>query len=1139
MRRSLDRRPTNCSCRSFVKRVEDKVKDIVDVRAFPHVDDLAADPAQTVAGYYFTDVTSDLFAKWVHLIAGLRPETGVACALAGYRGVGKSHFLELLGSLLEHGELRGRVKDEHARSALGQLSRRHYTVIRIRRGTGPTLLDEFQSAIISSLKIDAPSLGNVVDLLRVIGQSGGDAIILIDTAQGRETRVSRDDGATLSEIAIAARSLGMFVGVALDDDISGADGPNSVISKTFLIDYLDQEHLYKILDRFVFPKNESKRAALHAVYEDIRKEFPAFRWSEQRFSAIYPLHPATLEIAPIIRLYLQDFGLLRFASQAGLKVPGRPANSLICLDEVFDTIEQRLRKAPELQEAFSAYTAVEKSVIDKAPVIQRLQAKLVLKVLFLLSLHGRAFNADAIASTMLLSAHKGSIDDLRSLLASFAAADQRICVHGQGPDAGYQLDLGKGSSTNLFLDEAAATIDDDTVWRTLVDLTVEKFSDAGAREIVNDGRTMCLISWRGALRRGEIKWRIEDGDLVANPDVDWQVVVDHLQRATPKIGENLFVWRPAALTADESETLRRHTALQRDPGLRERLGTAASTTIQLHALATERVWERVFLSQAILLAGDDALPMAGFESVHTLSQLFSELLAKIFDSRYPDHPVLGAVLGPRETSKLVADFFGCQDVRGLETQNLAEQIALPLGLAVREDTYFRPAVVQELAEVPFIGDLLAEDIAGYTLAELASRLRNSSFGLSRDAQRMVFAALVAQREFEFVTSTGSRITHRSLDLQLLWDDVVGLARSAPHDYSSDRLVRWAALISGSDLGKARERGVVTRVLAEWLETWRSQAVLEQFDALRDDALSVGIWKTAHRLKASFGLTADVVGRLVAGEISETDCLTRIADTFLDSDEEHEKRCDDLEELKTSLMTVAAKRQIESYLVRSHLTDDSNVETARMRLARCLRSFPSASMDVIQQAWTEYYAQYVDHYSESHRGRQLEGIAEGLEEVRSSELWSTYRLCSALPIFDRSAVFNISSLIRNLQKKACPADISAMLTTQPFCDCEAHLLEDDPDAALITELRETLIEAISSFRRSVQADAEVLKIASDPLPEAVRDHLEAVLDRVSNETFHINAREALALKTAFEAAGEALGSVGKPVAVTTQVEETIS
>src|SRR4029079_8865890 len=120
-------------------------------------------------------------------------------------------------------------------------------------------------------------------------------------------------------------------------------------------DYLDQEHLFKIVDTHIFAKESSKIHVLRTVYEEWRRVLPGFRWSEQRFLSLYPMHPATLEIAPLIRLYIQDFALLGFAVEAGMRILGRPASSLIGLDEMFDGVEKKLRQVPELKEAFATF----------------------------------------------------------------------------------------------------------------------------------------------------------------------------------------------------------------------------------------------------------------------------------------------------------------------------------------------------------------------------------------------------------------------------------------------------------------------------------------------------------------------------------------------------------------------------------------------------------------------------------------------------------------------------------------------------------------------------------------------------------------------------------------------------------------
>jgi hypothetical protein len=411
-----------------MKRIQEKVKDIVEVRKFLSLQDFTSNPAGTLAGYHFTDGTSELMAKWLDRIAGLQDGRGNALALAGYRGVGKSHFLAALGAIAAHPELRTRVSDAHVAAGAQSLLRRRYPVAYVRRGTRDTVVEELKDAVATAFDVDATSLSDAVfDVMAVARARAGDIpfLLLIDTAMERGSRVTRDDGPLLAEIAEAAKQMNAFVGVALDDDIAGADGTNSAIVRSYTIDYLDQEHLYKVVDTFVFPKNNQMRPVLHDVYEYFREVMPTFRWSEQKFSALYPLHPAILEVAPFVRLYVHDFALLGFASDAGERILGRPANSLIALDEVFDSAEQELRKIEDLHEAFAAYDRLNSDVVAKIPVMQRLQAKLILKALLLLSLEGQGTTAGEISSGMLIfdeNDPQKAARTVEELIRMFAAA---------------------------------------------------------------------------------------------------------------------------------------------------------------------------------------------------------------------------------------------------------------------------------------------------------------------------------------------------------------------------------------------------------------------------------------------------------------------------------------------------------------------------------------------------------------------------------------------------------------------------------------------------------------------------------------------------------------------------------------------
>src|SRR5215203_244590 len=447
-------------------RIQEKVKDIVEVRAHKNLRDFSADPAETVAGYYFTDGTSDLMAKWLDKVASVRPDEGAAFALAGYRGVGKSHFLATLGALVSHPELRSRVLDPHVAAGAHRLTRRHYPVPFVRRGLHESLFDEFAEAINQSLGIDYSQFGeSVADILRAAAEKAGELplILLIDTAYERGSRVTRDDGPFLSEIAEVAKTLNIFLGVALNVENTSADGSNLGISRTFSIDYLDQEHLYKVVNTYVFPKHPQAQTALSEVYGYFREVLPNFRWSEQRFSSLYPLHPAILEVAPFVRLYVHDFALLGFASTAAERILGRPANSLIGLDEVFDNVEKSLRGIPDLEEAFKAYDHLNTAVVGKIPVLRRMQAKLILKALLILSLDGQGTTAGEISAAMLIFDEEDParaltiVDDLIRKFADEQPDDIQILAE-DGRETRYGFKVSSKDSLNEALSTAITDI---------------------------------------------------------------------------------------------------------------------------------------------------------------------------------------------------------------------------------------------------------------------------------------------------------------------------------------------------------------------------------------------------------------------------------------------------------------------------------------------------------------------------------------------------------------------------------------------------------------------------------------------------------------------------------------------------------
>ncbi|HEX8119143.1 MAG TPA: hypothetical protein VF521_17835, partial [Pyrinomonadaceae bacterium] len=449
-----------------MKRIQDKIKDLVEPQSFEQVGNFAEDPAQALAAYRFTDVTSDLLSRWLDGLAELPAGKGAARALAGARGVGKSHTLAVFGALSGSERLRQTVEDGHVLASAQRLAGRRYLVVRVERGTRPTLADELAASFSAFFGGSESQWGNrdpaevlAVAASRAMGET---LVVIIDTAFNRPARVSRDDGPYLGSLATAARDLNVFLALALDDDIADADGANVAVAGTYRIDYLDPENLYRVADQFVLRKKPQVGDTLREIYQALRATVHEFNWSQARFSSVYPVHPLVAEVASGVRLFLPKFAFLPFAASAAARATSRPALALVLLDEVFDATEEDLRLNPDLRELFATYDQLTAACIGQLPIMQRYQARLILKSLFVLSLDGRDATPGEMCAALLLTDEDAGGDAPRRVaetLARFAAEAPEgsfVLADGPGGETRYRFRIASHFATPVAHVQAAA-----------------------------------------------------------------------------------------------------------------------------------------------------------------------------------------------------------------------------------------------------------------------------------------------------------------------------------------------------------------------------------------------------------------------------------------------------------------------------------------------------------------------------------------------------------------------------------------------------------------------------------------------------------------------------------------------------------
>ena len=1140
-----------------MKRVEEKVKDIIEVRPFSSLNDFAADPEQTLAGYYFTDITSDLMGKWLDMVTNVTPGHGAAAALAGFRGVGKSHFLAVLGAIVSRPDLRGNIAEQYVAARADRLSRRHNAVVFVRRGSKETLLDELKAGLAGIMHAPPHELSDSFnDLLLKASEKAGEMplVLLIDTAIGRDSRVSRDDGAVLSEIAETAKALGIFVGLALDDDIAGADGANSSISGNFGIDYLDQEHLYKVVESHIFAKKDQALPLLHDIYKYFSATLPGFRWSEQRFISLYPLHPSTIEIAPLIRLYLQDFTMLGFASEAGVRILGRPANSLIGLDEIFDAVEKKLRFLPDLAEAFSAFDEIDRDIVSKTPVHLRLPAKLILKGLFMLSLDGQGSTATNIAASMLIvndSNSGSSTVDVAHLLESFSSAKPDLItkIARDGVGAKYCFRLSNKDDLNVLLDEATKNLSEDVIPAILLRHVSDRFSDLGNFEEAKATSSNCVIEWRNAVRHGEVVWDLSDRAHLSNElsdsvnSVDFRVIAtfakeDEALSGRSSTGCPIVEWRLSSLTSDEIDAIRRFHVLQSDALLRDQFGERLSAANHIQAIAVEKIWKRIFLSDAALVFGDAQFRFVeATQAAHTLSHLLTIMLEPVFQVEYPSHPEFPISLGVKETAKLTGQFFGGAAPKNGDVQILAESFALPLGLVQLQEDGYVPASAEALNELPIVISALQglefTDESVVTISEVSSRMLAAPYGLTREARHLVLAALVAQRQFEFVTFSGNRINHRSLDLQIIWDDIAGIAEPFTEVYSSGRLREWAILLTGKEsiksLDRSDDRLVIIDAMADWLLEWKRARILEMFETLSDENLNSAIWKTAANLKKTFGAVADSIDALGQGRIPLDQCIHNIADLFSDSHTEFERKKHDLDVLHDFTVGSAKRNEIITYLSLSETTADREIESLRQALLELTADGYFSSADSnrakIDEVWGDFKAKYTTLYIDTHDATLNSSVAnDQVKVILASNRWAAFESFADSAWFDANYASGAMAVIRRVRQSECRADVAELLKSQPFCSCSFSLGRFERRQNQPNRLEVIVNQGLSNLRIRIIENGKELTEAVDAVSSAKNASAAASLQKWLSEPkdadgfSNLSAQEIRLLRTAIDRAG---------------------
>lgn len=969
-----------------MKRIPEKVRDIVEVRPYTTVDDLFREPEATLSNYRFTDITSYMMARWFDAVVSR--ETDQMCrAIAGFRGVGKSHFLAAFALLMSHPELRSRSTDQHVQSSLQQLLRRHYPIVNVRRGSGPSLLSEIRNAAALAFGLSTEKAGSTVsDVVAAIAESSGGLtpILIIDSNPERSGPIERNDGDALAETAECCRSASVFLGIALDDEISMADGSNSAISKSFNIEYLDPENLHKIVNTYIFPKNPRNQVLLASLYEGFRYAIPDFKWSEQRFSALYPLHPILLELTPFIRSYLPKFALFGFASAAGERILGRPADSLIGIDDVFDAVEFDLRKVPELSSAFAAYDEASTRIGQTVPVSARHKAKLVLKVLLLNSLAQRSSSgADIAAATMIDDDGEpgNSVRDLESILNGYAMSlpDAISVETADNFPPRYRFKI-CSSEFEKRLGLLIGSGDPSTAEQVFANAVADRFPELGPILAGETHSAALFTEWRGSLRPGRIsKPGPSTAGETSSGRLDWEVVLElsgigSKDRRSEFSGTRIE-WVVSPLSDHEKHSLTAHKALSSDAELRSMYPDEFSASALAMSNAVAAAVQRTMVDEArLVIDGFDFNFSDAARQATSLSQMIGEMLEPLFEAIYFEHPYFVETLNPE-----IVDRF----VKSLREGDNANQGALTFGIALGVAEFgesgFAILSKETLREAPYVSAILKEmegpEASGETNLDALHRpLSLPPAGLTIDALRVILSSMAYRGLIDLVTAQDERVSGRSIDLKLDWSNIKAAVLPESKKFSGAKLLDWARMICKDDtltsLSNAGDRAKILEAFVEIASQWERRNPFGAFESVPDSYLNTRMWRHSNKTWEPYSVMVANVNEALNGNLSIEECIDSICSSFLSRMEMFLRSRESIIAIEGFGKIVPEAERIGNYLALAELTGEPDVDDSRGRLREAL----AASVDEPSEhglrelgyCWEKYVRLYAEYYSTLHK-----------------------------------------------------------------------------------------------------------------------------------------------------------------------------
>jgi hypothetical protein len=1114
--------------------------------------------------------------------------------VSGPDGVGKSTVLTVVYVLASRPESGARSSSVEIRAASAALAGGRLVPVYVDASdAGEDLLDairagldaEANAAVLAGIGADewtGAALGeDPVEQAGALLPSGARLLLIVDGVSDWLRRVGPEAGrrgiallASLGE-ATAERPLSVLLALGEDDLARDPAGPGhggpGALLKVYQDHRMSAAALVELCDKYIFKKDERQRAELHALYQELKQTLPSFRWSQEEFTALYPLHPVLLEVAPALRRHAVTFSFPRFAANAANRVKGRRGLSLVVLDEPFDAFEYELRKAPGLAGAFETYDFIANTVVPTLPDSQhRLWGKLLLKGLFLCSLADRAVTAVDLSNAMMLYDEADVESGARTVDAILARFEERAAdrfqIQGEGADRSYRLLAGGVDQGLRALDDIAREVPDSdpALADALVSLGAAHFADWPLDFGQAPGAATLRLPWRGTWRDGLLSYRVpaqlveipplETGLLPAEFDplavltddlldigagdggatatsvaveetvqpvavefvaadsiceYDWEVVILPTgEPVPPPTGvPTLAAWRPAPADEASLGVLRRLVTLRSgDPRL-DTLGLDLQGMRVAAEAEAARVFHKLYVEGGTFVGQSWAAGAAEVGKADTLVELLGRALEPRLDERYPQHPVFGVELDEATVDLLVSGLFGGGTVSAPEVQQAAAAVAVPLGLAEgpeRGPYRFNPSGEAALT-YPFNVEPLrlaeAGGEIGVPLEAIYQALRRTPFGLQRQAQRLILAAMVATGRVKLVGPAGE-LSAEGLAEGVDFSAYTHLKRAGLTVYSNETLLEWCRQLTDShhlnDIVTADGRQLIRKALDDWLANWHALDLNGRFNEIPPEAATRRTWQLIATSKQYFETMSRSIRAVLDEEVALEEGIGRVVNTFAANPAIYQRAVRDLRMLTGFVDWIGTYTSAKEYILAAERTSDPKIEAARAELLSLIaaphRLLDEAKRRRFDSVYDAFRRDYIDYYASAHDlhvGSRAD--YDVLEAYLESPNWRRFELLSQVAVAHTRYYQLALSTVQAIRDLHCSLPTREILLDRASCVCPFRLTNAESTARLLERLHFVVergtahhLRTIAQHRKHILAGLRALEAdasyadASEPL-----------------------------------------------------------